>query len=107
MARLLGKSPDDVKQDIIAKGLGFEDPATGRVVPKDEYLSGNVREKLRIAQESSLENPQYQGNVNALQAVQPEPLKIHQIQFSLGATWMPLHVVDSWLDYVFDRPAAG
>ena len=75
MARLLGKSPDDVKQDIIAKGLGFEDPATGQVVPKDEYLSGNVREKLRVATEAVDENPQYQGNVEALQAVQPEPLK--------------------------------
>ena len=104
---LLGKSPDDAKQEIIAKGLGFEDPATGRVVPKDEYLSGNVREKLRLAEEAAIESPQYKGNVEALLAVQPKPLKIHQIQFSLGATWMPTQVIDGWLDHLFDRQGAG
>ena len=107
MGSLLGKSPEDVKQEIIAKGLGFEDPATGRVVPKDEYLSGNVKEKLRVAQEACGENPRYQGNVEALAAVQPEELKIHQIKFSLGATWMPTAVIDGWLDHVFDRRGVG
>jgi N12 class adenine-specific DNA methylase len=107
MSRLLGKPADDVKQDIIAKGLGFEDPATGQIVPKDEYLSGNVREKLRVATEAVSENPQYQGNVEALQGVQPEPLRIHQIKFSLGATWMLTRVIDGWLDHLFDRPGAG
>lgn len=107
MGTLLGKPPDDVKQDVLIKGLGFEDPATGRVVPKDEYLSGNVREKLRVAQEAAVENPQYGGNVEALKVVQPEPLKIHQIKFGLGATWMPTRVVDGWFDQLFDREGAG
>ncbi|HWB55183.1 MAG TPA: hypothetical protein VG722_13355, partial [Tepidisphaeraceae bacterium] len=107
MASLLGKTAEHVKQETIAKGLGFEDPATGRIVPKDEYLSGNVKEKLRVAAEAVAENPQYQINVDALKAVQPEPLKIHQIKFSLGATWLPTRVVDGWLDYLFDRQAAG
>ncbi|HVT90642.1 MAG TPA: helicase-related protein [Tepidisphaeraceae bacterium] len=107
MGTLLGKSPEDVKQEIIAKGLGFEDPATGRVVPKDEYLSGNVKDKLRVAEEAVGENPQYKGNIEALQAVQPEPLHIHQIKFSLGATWMPARVIDGWLDHLFDRTGAG
>lgn len=107
MGGLLAKPSDHVKQDIIAKGLGFEDPATGRIVPKDEYLSGNVREKLRVAQEAASEHPQYKGNVEALTAVQPEPLQIHQIKFSLGATWMPPRVIEGWLDQLFDRPNAG
>ncbi len=107
MGRLLAKPPEDVKQEIIAKGLGFEDPATGRVVPKDEYLSGNVKEKLRVAQQSAGESSQYQVNVEALHAVQPEPLKIHQIKFSLGATWMPTQVIDGWLDQLFDRSGSG
>ena len=107
MGGLLSRSPDDAKQEIIARGLGFEDPATGRVVPKDEYLSGNVREKLRAAEEAAVENPRYKGNVETLLAVQPEPLKIHQIKFSLAATWMPTQVVDGWLDHVFDRTNAG
>lgn len=107
MGGLLAKPPDHVKQEIIAKGLGFEDPATGRIVPKDEYLSGNVREKLRVAQEAAADSPQYKGNVEALTAVQPEPLKIHQIKFSLGATWMPARVIEGWLDQLFDRPNAG
>src|SRR6185436_17418240 len=57
MGQLLGKTPDDVRQEIIAKGLGFEEPTSGRVVPKDEYLSGNVRDKLRVAREALAEHP--------------------------------------------------
>ena len=107
MGRLLDKSPDDVMQEILAKELGFEDPATGRVVPKDEYLSGNVREKLRLAEEMAIDNPRYVANVEALRAVQPEPLKIHQIRFGLGATWMPTLVIEGWLDHLFDRQGTG
>jgi N12 class adenine-specific DNA methylase/adenine-specific DNA methylase len=107
MGRLLARPPDEVKQEIIAKELGFEDPATGRVVPKDEYLSGNVKEKLRVAEETVGENPRYEGNIAALLAVQPEPLQIHQIKFSLGATWMPTRVIDGWLNHLFDRTGAG
>lgn len=107
MARLLDKSPEDVKQEIIAKGLGFEDPASGRVVPSDEYLSGNVKDKLRTAEESAADNPQYQANVEPLRTVQPLPLKIHQIRFTLGATWMPTQVIDRWLDHLFGRSGAG
>lgn len=107
MGSLLGRPPDDVKDAIISRGLGFEDPATGRVVARDEYLSGNVKEKLRVAQEALPNNPAYQGNIDALSAVQPELLKIHQIKFSLGATWLPTQVIDAWLQHLFDRPGAG
>jgi N12 class adenine-specific DNA methylase len=107
MGRLLAQSAEQVKQEIIAKGLGFEDPSTGRVVPKDEYLSGNVKEKLRVAQEAVADNPQYKTNVEALVEVQPELLKIHQIKFSLGATWMPTKVVEGWLHHLFERYGAG
>jgi N12 class adenine-specific DNA methylase len=100
-------SAEDVKEELIAKGLGFDDPVTGQVIPSDEYLSGNVREKLRRAEEAASENPKYKGNVSALKAVQPEPLKIHQIKFSLAATWMPTNVIDAWLDQLFDRKGAG
>src|SRR6185312_10682295 len=107
MGRLLAKPAEAVRDDVLLKGLGFEDPATGHIVPKDEYLSGNVRQKLRVAQESVAENAKYKPNVDALAAVQPEPLKIHQIKFGLGATWMPTLVVEGWLAHLFDRPGAG
>jgi N12 class adenine-specific DNA methylase len=107
MGALLGKMPEQVRDDIIAKDLGFVDPANGTVVPKDEYLSGNVKEKLRIAEDAARESPQYRVNVEALTAVQPQPLRIHQIKFSLGATWMPTQVIDAWLDHLFDRSGAG
>ncbi len=106
MARLLAKSPNDVREEVIAKGLGFEDPTTGRVVPSDEYLSGNVREKLRVAEEAAARDPRYKVNVEPLRAVQPQPLKIHQIRFSLAATWMPTRVVEGWLDHLFYRTGA-
>lgn len=107
MGALLGRTPDQVREDIVAKELGFEDPASGTVVPKDQYLSGNVKEKLRVAEEGANEHPQYRVNVEVLKTVQPESLKIHQIKFSLGATWMPTQVIDAWLDHLFDRSGAG
>lgn len=107
MAKLLCQPADHVKQEVIAKGLGFEDPATGCIVPKDEYLSGNVREKLRAAEELVAENPRYAGNVEALRGVQPVPLKIHQIKFGLGATWMPTQVIEGWLEHLFGCPGPG
>lgn len=107
MGKLLARPPDDVVQDLVAQGLGFQDPVTGRVVPKDEYLSGNVREKLRIAEEAAEQNTRFQTNVAALRAVQPKPLKIHQIKFSLAATWMPTRVVEGWLEHLFERVGAG
>ena len=107
MGRLLARPPDHVRQEVVAKGLGFEDPATGRITPKDEYLSGNVRQKLQRAQEATAEDSRYRCNVEALKEVQPRPLKIFQIKFSLGATWMPTAVVDAWLDQLFDRHGAG
>jgi N12 class adenine-specific DNA methylase/adenine-specific DNA methylase len=107
MGQLLGKTPDDVKQEIVAKELGFEDPASGQVVPTDEYLSGNVKEKLRVATDAAGESPRFAANVEALAAVQPRPLKIHEIKFSLGATWMPTRVVEGWLSHLFDRDGAA
>ncbi|HVV71920.1 MAG TPA: hypothetical protein VHI52_10535, partial [Verrucomicrobiae bacterium] len=107
MGSLLTRSTDEVKQDVITKALGFEDPATGRIVPRDEYLSGNVKDKFHIAGEAVAENPQYELNVDALKEVQPEPLKIHQIKFSLGATWLPTKVIDVWIDQLFSRDGAG
>ena len=107
MGRLLARPPDHVKEEIVAKGLGFEDPTSGRIAPKDEYLSGNVRQKLRQAEEAAPEDARYKYNVEALNEVQPEPLKIFQIKFSLGATWMPTPVVEGWLEHLFDRRGAG
>ena len=92
---LVGMGPVDVVKEL--SGLIFHDPQKGWVM-EDEYLSGNVREKLRIAQESAKHEPErYKGNVEALQAVQPKDLEPHEIISNLGAPWIPAPVVHQFI----------
>ena len=85
----LGKSKDDVKQEIVSSGLGFEDPTTGQMEVSYEYLSGNVREKLRQAKEANEAAPgTYDANIKALEAVLPLNIPAHLIEFTLGSSWV-------------------
>ncbi|MBC7238044.1 MAG: hypothetical protein H5T69_19545, partial [Chloroflexi bacterium] len=68
---LLGQSPEGVRTQLLETGLAFVDPLTGRIVCAEEYLCGNVREKLRIAQASG---PEFSRNVEALSKIIPEDL---------------------------------
>lgn len=87
MSRIIGLEPDRLKDQL--KGLVFENPVTNKWETADEYLSGNVREKLRLAQQAASNDPRFEENVIALQTVQPEDLTPGQITVRLGAPWIP------------------
>lgn len=99
IAEQLGKSEADVKREIIDSGLGFEDPTTKQMEVSYQYLSGNVREKLRQA-EANNENGEYAGNIKALQDVVPMDIPAHLIDFTLGSSWLSPKLYD---EYVKDR----
>lgn len=85
----LGKSNAEVKQEIISSGLGFENPTTGQIEVSYEYLSGNVREKLRQAREANeAEGGGYEPNIKALEAVLPMNIPAHLIEFTIGSSWI-------------------
>ncbi|WP_462375800.1 LPD38 domain-containing protein [Segatella buccae] len=83
----LGMNEDDIKKDIISKGLGFENPNSKQIEVSYEYLSGNVREKLRQALASN-EHGEYDANIKALEKVVPMNIPAHLIDFTLGSSWI-------------------
>ena len=98
MGRLTGKDEETLFSDL--KGVIFLNPAyTGendgheKYLPADEYLSGNVRQKLAVAQGKAEQNPQYQINAEALAQVQPTDLTASEISVRLGATWLDTEYV--------------
>lgn len=99
IASQLGESQEDVKRDIIENKYGFEDPATRQIEVSYLYLSGNVREKLRHAQENN-ENGIYDGNIKALQEVMPMDIPAHLIDFTLGSSWIDPKLYE---EYVLER----
>ena len=97
MADLLGREPDDVKRELIESNLVFENPRTGGLETKEEYLSGKVREKLRQAQAAVADNPAFARNVEELQKVQPEAVAVRHITPKLGGGWVPPVLIESFL----------
>ena len=98
MGRLTGKDEETLFSDL--KGVIFLNPAyTGendgheKYLPADEYLSGNVRQKLAVAQGKAKQDPQYQINADALAQVQPTDLTASEISVRLGATWLDTEYV--------------
>ncbi len=92
IAALLGKDTVAVQAELIEKELAFLNPANGLLESRSEYLSGNVREKLRIAEEQGAKK-----NAAALRAVQPPELTIDEIYFRLGSEWIPEAVIDGFM----------
>ena len=92
----LGKTPEAVKKEIINSGLGFENPLSREVEVSYEYLSGNVRDKLRQAQEQN-ENGEYDVNIKALEKVIPMNIPAHLIEFSLGSSWLDPKVYELYI----------
>lgn len=99
IAAQLGKSVEAIRQEILEAGLGFEDPATRRLELSYQYLSGNVREKLRQAQANN-EGGLYDSNIKALQEVIPMNIPAHLIDFTLGSSWIAPKLYN---DYVKER----
>ena len=103
IAEQLGKSEAEVKAEIIESGYGYEDPATRQVEVSYQYLSGNVREKLRQAQENN-ENGEFDRNIKALQEVMPMTIPAHLIDFTLGSSWIEPKLYE---EYVKERTDVG
>ena len=102
MMELTGKTEGEIYKDL--QGVIFLNPlhddtdARPKYLPADEYLSGNVREKLAIAKQRAELHPEdYTVNVQALEAVQPTDLTAAEISVRLGATWLPVDVVNQFM----------
>ena len=110
MEQLTGKSEKEIFDEL--KGVIFLNPhyengdnADIKYLMADEYLSGNVREKLRVARKSAMLFPEdYTVNVQALEKVQPKDLTASEIAVRLGATWLPVDVVEKFMHEFFDTP---
>lgn len=87
MAELLQRPEDDFLPEL--KGLLYLNPASGSWETEDQYLFGEVRDKLATARQATLGDPRFQENVTALEAVQPEDLRPSEIEARLGAAWIP------------------
>ncbi len=87
MARLLGKKPEEFLADL--EGVLFLNPESKRWETDDEYLAGNVRRKLALAEAAAAKDGRFKLNVQALQGVQPIDLKATEIDARLGAAWIP------------------
>ena len=96
IAEQLGKSEAEVKAEIIESGYGFEDPATRQIEVSYQYLSGNVRKKLRQAQENN-DNGEYDRNIKALQGIMPMTIPAHLIDFTLGSSWIDPKIYDEYV----------
>ena len=110
MSRLTGKNEETLYQDL--KGVIFLNPLHGygnvteaKYLMADEYLSGNVREKLITARKSAEIYPEdYKINVEALEKVQPKDLTASEISVRLGATWLPQEVIQQFMFEFLDTP---
>jgi N12 class adenine-specific DNA methylase/predicted O-methyltransferase YrrM len=87
MAGLLGKPAEEFLSDL--KGTIFLNPQTGQWETEDQYLSGNVREKLAVADAAAVTETRFRENVEALKSVQPADLPASEIDVRLGASWLP------------------
>jgi N12 class adenine-specific DNA methylase len=87
IAKLLGKQPAEFLPEF--RGALFLNPETKRWETDDDYLAGNVRQKLAIAEAAAAKDSSFQANVAALQSVQPDDLKATEIDVRLGAAWLP------------------
>ena len=108
MSSLSGKPTDALTTDL--KGIIFHDPKLGTLedltgwVTADEYLSGNVRQKLKDAETAAAENPMYRSNVEALRAAQPKDLEASEIEVRLGATWIDKAYIQQFMYELLDTP---
>lgn len=96
IADLLKISVDEVRELLLIQELAFVNPENEKLETKEEYLSGNVREKLRLAEEAFKTNHRYERNVNSLKEVIPETIPAGLIQYSLGAAWIPLPIFEQF-----------
>ena len=102
MSQLTGKSEDDIIDEL--NGIIFLDPVYGDWQTADEYLSGNVRQKLREAENAAVDSPGYLPNVEALRAAQPKDLDASEIEVRLGATWIDKKYIQQFMFELLEPP---
>ena len=108
MAELTGKPKEELIADL--HGVIFQIPKlfaedlTPEYVTADEYLSGNVRQKLREAESAARHDPSFAVNVQALQAAQPKDLDASEIDVRLGATWVDKQYIQQFMQELFEIP---
>ena len=103
MAELCGKTEQEVTEELA--GVIFRNPVTQEWVTADEYLSGNVREKLATAETFAANHPEYQVNVEYLKRVQPKDLNASEIEVRLGANWIKTEYITDFMERVFKTPS--
>ncbi len=102
MTGLCGKTEEEVIMELT--GVIFKNPVTEKWEAADEYLSGNVREKLRVAKRYAENNPEYVPNVTYLEKVQPKDLDASEIEVRLGAAWVEDTYVTQFMGELFQTP---
>ena len=112
MSQLAGKSEEEITKELA--GVIFQNPVTEEWETADEYLSGNVREKLSVAKTFAENHPEYAINVTSLEGVQPKELDASEIEVRIGATWISTKYIEDFMretfetpEYLFDRKAMG
>ena len=102
MATLCNKPEDTIINEL--QGVIFKNPVTNRFETSDEYLSGNVRNKLAVAQSFAKDNPEFNINVSALESVQPIDLSAADIEVRLGSAWIDKKYIDQFMRETFEPP---
>ena len=112
MSQLSGKSEEEITKELA--GVIFQNPVTEKWETADEYLSGNVREKLSVARTFAENHPEYAINVASLEGVQTKELDASEIEVRIGATWISTKYIEDFMretfetpEYLFDRKAIG
>ena len=102
MSQLSGKTEEELTEELA--GVIFKNPIGEKWEPSDEYLSGNVREKLQTAKQFAEDHPEYQVNVQYLEQVQPKDLDASEIEARLGATWISEDYITRFMAETFHTP---
>ena len=112
MAELAGKTEQEITEELA--GVIFKNPLTDKWETADEYLSGNVREKLALARNYAENHAEFAVNVKGLEQVQPKELDASEIEVRIGATWIDPKYIEDFMretfqtpDYLFNRDMIG
>ena len=102
MSQLADKSEEEITKELA--GVIFQNPVTEEWETADEYLSGNVREKLSVARTFAENHPEYAINVSSLESVQPKELDASEIEVRIGATWISTKYIEDFMRETFETP---
>ena len=103
MSKLTNKTQEELVKEL--DGIIYKLPMeNNKYVTSDEYLSGNIREKLKMAEASVGMHPEFATNIEALKQVMPKDLTANEIGIKLGATWIPTEIIDKFMYELLETP---